>query len=708
MPWLAHGDARPRTATRALVRTAPAVLLVAACAGAGARAVAPTAGGNPDRPGLPPVTRHVEARLLVAADARRADIALLDSLLVSGRGSRDDSARRTRAALQVGQLRVRSHYPVLHSALASPDTGLAATAAFALGVARDSTAVSALEAALRRDAVTVAAEAAWALGQLGEPARSALEAMLAGDAPTPSAPDPVVFAAVIRAAGSLRPVPVALVVPQLDAAHHDVSTAAAWVLARARAAAGARALLDHARHPLPAVRAQIAAGATPSLVGDSLADAARTALRTLAVDPVLDVRVQAIRSLGALLDDRDTLPGALSPEGQRLLEALGDEAGPVRVTAAEVVAPVLGASPERWAEAVASDSGYPVQRALFDAAARRGLLTPAQHTEWRAHADPWRRVAALEHTVVDPAAPLTSVAWAWEDPSPRVRAAAVSRLAAVATQPEVREVLRGRTADSAPTVRLAALGVLAARAPVAGDLPVITRALDVPAADPMEVAVRSAALRLLAALWRNDSLGLAAADRERVRGLPLPDDPAAARLIRAVTPLASWADSVAARAPLTFEAYERLADATFGPPGAPLPIARLHTDRGIITLALATRDAPLTVHNFITLARQGWFDGTRFHRVIAGFVAQDGDPTGTGSGGPGYSIRDELNRHRYARGAVGMALSGPDSGGSQFFLTLTPQPHLDGGYTVFAHVIEGQDVMDGLRLGDRLQRVEVP
>jgi cyclophilin family peptidyl-prolyl cis-trans isomerase len=89
-------------------------------------------------------------------------------------------------------------------------------------------------------------------------------------------------------------------------------------------------------------------------------------------------------------------------------------------------------------------------------------------------------------------------------------------------------------------------------------------------------------------------------------------------------------------------------------------------------------------------------------------VAQDGDPTGTGSGGPGSTLRDELNRHRYERGAVGMALSGPDTGGSQYFLTLTPQPHLDGGYTVFARVVEGERVMDSLLLGDRIERVEVP
>jgi cyclophilin family peptidyl-prolyl cis-trans isomerase len=94
--------------------------------------------------------------------------------------------------------------------------------------------------------------------------------------------------------------------------------------------------------------------------------------------------------------------------------------------------------------------------------------------------------------------------------------------------------------------------------------------------------------------------------------------------------------------------------------------------------------------------------------VVPGFVAQDGDPRGDGNGGPGYAIRDELNRRRYARGAVGMALSGPDTGGSQYFLTLSPQPHLDGHYTVFARVVGGLEVMDALVQGDRIIEVEVP
>ncbi|MEO8502291.1 MAG: peptidylprolyl isomerase [Acidobacteriota bacterium] len=128
----------------------------------------------------------------------------------------------------------------------------------------------------------------------------------------------------------------------------------------------------------------------------------------------------------------------------------------------------------------------------------------------------------------------------------------------------------------------------------------------------------------------------------------------------------------------------------------------LATPRGTVRIRLACQEAPLTCLNFLQLAGQGYFDGLTFHRVVPDFVAQAGDPRGDGSGGPGFTIRDELNRLRYRRGAVGMALSGPDTGGSQFFLTLTAQPHLDGGYTIFGDVVSGMDVADRLEQGDKI------
>jgi cyclophilin family peptidyl-prolyl cis-trans isomerase len=120
---------------------------------------------------------------------------------------------------------------------------------------------------------------------------------------------------------------------------------------------------------------------------------------------------------------------------------------------------------------------------------------------------------------------------------------------------------------------------------------------------------------------------------------------------------------------------------------------------------LYPHDAPLTVDQFTRLVARRFFDGSRWHRVVPNFVIQDGDPRGDGNGGPGSTIRDEVNRRRYDRGAVGVALSGPDTGGSQFFITHSPQPHLDGTYTVFGQVVEGYDVLDLVAQGDRIVRI---
>ena len=133
--------------------------------------------------------------------------------------------------------------------------------------------------------------------------------------------------------------------------------------------------------------------------------------------------------------------------------------------------------------------------------------------------------------------------------------------------------------------------------------------------------------------------------------------------------------------------------------------SRSAPSEGRSRVRLACPAAPLTCLNFLNLAGQGFFDGLAFHRVVPDFVVQGGDPKGDGSGGPGYSIRDEINRLRYDRGVVGMALAGPDTGGSQFFITLSPQPHLDGGYTAFGEVIAGAEVLDQIRLGDRIEKV---
>jgi cyclophilin family peptidyl-prolyl cis-trans isomerase/HEAT repeat protein len=137
------------------------------------------------------------------------------------------------------------------------------------------------------------------------------------------------------------------------------------------------------------------------------------------------------------------------------------------------------------------------------------------------------------------------------------------------------------------------------------------------------------------------------------------------------------------------------------------PHVFIETAKGTIEFELAVLDAPQTSRNFMTLARKGFFNGLQIHRVVPNFVVQDGDPRGDGDGGPGYTIRDELNERPFLRGTVGMALSWRDTGGSQFFIAHSPQPHLDARYTVFGRVVNGMDVVDRIQQGDTIVRVRV-
>ncbi len=137
--------------------------------------------------------------------------------------------------------------------------------------------------------------------------------------------------------------------------------------------------------------------------------------------------------------------------------------------------------------------------------------------------------------------------------------------------------------------------------------------------------------------------------------------------------------------------------------------ATIQTDRGNIEIELYPEYAPKTVNNFVFLSQQGFYDGTVFHRVISNFMVQGGDPTGTGRGGPGYRFGDEFqgNPLRHETGVLSMANAGPGTNGSQFFITHGPQPHLDGKHTVFGKVTTGQDVVNAIRQGDKLNAVTI-
>lgn len=138
-------------------------------------------------------------------------------------------------------------------------------------------------------------------------------------------------------------------------------------------------------------------------------------------------------------------------------------------------------------------------------------------------------------------------------------------------------------------------------------------------------------------------------------------------------------------------------------------LVNIDTPRGVIEIELYPQHAPNTVNNFIFLAGEGFYDGVSFHRVINNFMIQGGDPTGTGSGGPGYRFEDELigNPLKHEKGSLSMANAGPNTNGSQFFITHAPQAHLDGKHTVFGKVVKGQEVVNSIVNGDLMNGVSV-
>jgi cyclophilin family peptidyl-prolyl cis-trans isomerase len=285
-----------------------------------------------------------------------------------------------------------------------------------------------------------------------------------------------------------------------------------------------------------------------------------------------------------------------------------------------------------------------------------------------------------------------------------VRAAAADALSALADSASVSSTIRLRLRsalrDPDFVVRSTALGALG-RGATPDDL-----AAAIPS---YELARRDADLDARLAFWTLADSALRRAGTRlpdsvdaALSRLPRPEDPLERARAAGIARFRGWLDGTsAARGDDWYLARAREALATRA------PIVRLSTERGMMELELFPADAPITVHNFVSLARRGYFDGQRFHRVVPNFVIQAGDPRGDGNGGPGYAIRDELNSHRYDRGTLGMALSGPNTGGSQWFVTHAAQPHLDGGYTVFGGLRQGGDVLDRIVQGDRILRVTI-
>ena len=638
------------------------------------------------------------ARLLQMADERRLDTGLVREALHARH-----SAVRAEAARAIGQVHGWEMAPMLRALLADPDTAVAANAAFALGlIPHDSTSVPALDGALDSPG-PVAIEAAWALGQIGAPARHSIERAL-----TSGVARADVTGALLLAAAKLRPVPVDAVRSYVDAPNVELRWRAAYAFARSYVAAGVRTLLVHRHDPSAQVRAQIARGLNARAAGDSLRGAALDALDTLARDTDAHVRIEAIRALGSYGGTART----------PVLAAIHDPDANVRVTAAQTLGRVLDGTRRPWMDAWNADTTFMYRKSLLESALSVDVVLPAADEDnpdgWR-HFGDWRyraavAGAAMQATSVDRirevSLPLA------RDPDPRVRVAAYSVFAPHVDSAEAvhhrwrRDLMIWALEDYDYAVRAIAIGSLEGHAR-ASEVPAVLRsyrlALRRDTLDDAEIA----AVRYIAAAWRRDSAAFGDSLRAAIAALPVPTDPHVRAAAGDASIFRGWSKtSRAARALPWYE--QRVRSLVMPALAGRRPHVEITTERGTIELELFAADAPLTVDNFLTLVRAGYYDDVRFHRIVPDFVVQDGDRRGDGNGGPAYYIRDELNRRRYDRGVVGMALAGPDTGGSQYFITLSPQPHLDGGYTVFGHVTSGYDVLDALVQGDRIITIRVP
>ena len=694
-----------------IARIAVASLLTASVGGAQPTVRAPSA-----------TEVRIYSKLLAMTDARTFNRAVVDSALAS-----QWAPLRAAGALAIGQVGPRHGKPgliTLDSLLSDRDITVASNAAYALGLLRDSTSVPVLTRALAGRA-NVGREAGWALGEIGAPARAAI---IGGLAARPA--DDALAIQLLMAASKLRPVPVAELRPYLAmASRPSVQWAAAYAIARPRAPAGVRDLISLAATSemtaiagAPAAsaavssavqaaeayvvngvarqrtRAEIARALARQSAGDSLENDAVPVLLRLARDPHPHVRINAVRSLGSY-------PG----KGRdAVASATGDTDANVRIAAAQSLGTLLDSAVASWTPLWQRDTSLMYRASLLASAVRAGAPLPAIE-EWRTHADWHYRAASLNAVGSSTDRPkIAAAAKAMlRDRDGRVRALAYGLANGndtTAPSAEVRALLIEGLRDADFYARANALGALGSHAR-AVDVPAVIASYTRSLADSGNDA-RIAGIAYLAAAWKADSTAFPPALRQQVAALKPSDDP----LVRAAAESASIFVSWAA-APRTSRAqswYESLVR-TYVLPAlrGNTQRATIRTRRGDIVLELFGSDAPVTVWNFMNLARSGYYRGTGFHRVVPNFVAQDGDPRDDGTGGPGYAIRDEMNPRRYERGAVGMALSGPDTGGSQYFITHSPQPHLDGHYTVFGRVLRGFDALDAIVQGDRILSITV-
>ncbi|HEU4697930.1 MAG TPA: HEAT repeat domain-containing protein [Gemmatimonadales bacterium] len=651
---------------------------------------------------------EILAPVLAAEDARRWDEAAL------GRAaSAVEPLARSKAALAIGRIADLRGTPLLLRLLTDADSTVRTDAAFALGLMRDTAAVPTiiqrLGAQPALDTMT-AAELMTSLARIGgRQAADFLGAVVQARAPLTVAPtQPLVQRAVGDAWRLGRLAPVAALVPMLDSPDPLTRQRAYYTLGRLRAPEAMDRMLSALRDGDAIVRANV----TRALVRGYAESAQRppaTIARLLA--PAVDdiepgVRINAMRSLGTYRDS------TLSPRVGPLVD---DQFPQAQVQAAmtlgdlggrEAAAPLLRVLRSRAPWAVRREALVSLAR-VDTAAFFKSWDEWRTSPDWRdraAAAEAWGRAAGGAAGKGAAAAPFFL-----SDGDGRVVAAGLQAWSAAADTPAVAlvEAARARLGHPDAAVRSVAADVLA-RAPAPTDVPALATAYRRAAGDSFPEAMISA-LGALQAIARRSPADSVRVTREFLLAAPAPRSYVVRGWAEANWPAAGdrWGPAYPLQTGRTLQDYRELVRRfVLGDSTTATPHVIIETEqRGAVEIELAGPDAPLTVANFLRLVDQQFFNGNRWHRVVPNFVVQDGDPRGDGWGGPGGAIRDEINRRRYEKPVLGMALSGPDTGGSQWFINLSPQPHLDGTYTVFGSVVGGWGTLTRILQGDRIRTI---
>ena len=618
----------------------------------------------------------------------------------------DPEARvRRRAALATGRVRLPAGVPGLVVLLESDkDPEVRQMAAFALGLVGDASAAPALTSAVADTDPTIQARAAEALGLIGhKPAAPAIAGMVAAhlsagvlngiNADDMGTPKPPAVEAVRLGAyalvrlGSYEALSSALVDGTGQARSRWWPIAVA--LQRSNDARAVPVLLALLSGEGQLTRAFAARGL--GVLKDPRAATPLLAIADNASEP-LAVRIQAVRGLALLGEARG------GPVLMRLITSAQVNQN-LQLEAVVALGQLHHAGAVELLVDLVSASWPSVRAAALQALARTDtdtFISAISGLDLDGH---WSVRAALASALGElgkerAEAPLTSLL---RDSDQRVIPSVLDALAKVGATSAIPEMLARLKADDQVVRAAAARGLATLKAP--GAVPALTEALALSQRDGLYVA-RAATLDALTAIdpaAARPLLVSALGDRDwavRLRS---------AEHLRQLDPTSDVSAMRPAPPPIV---PELAAVDTFVAPQYS-PSAYIDTSRGTIQIELAVLDAPRTVANFIALARKNYFRGVQLHRVVPDFVVQDGDPRGDGEGGPGYTIRDEINQRPYLRGTVGMALDWADTGGSQFFITHSPQPHLDGRYTVFGQVISGMDVVDRLQQWDTIERIRI-